>query len=123
MVRFYWSALSHPLLTYNVGQVGRSSASRGTSNDGDKVPGTFHVTGKLDVVTLDVVTEHVNRYLHYYRLLPWALGAVGVALFLRHTGIPLRRFRKVSDIPHDLIRNNQRLSGVVKATGWETIGV
>ena len=101
-----------------MGEEGGSSASRGTSNDGDKVPGSSHVTGKLDVVT-----EHVNRYLRYYRLLPWALGAVGMALFLRHTGIPLRRFRKVSDIPHDLIRNNQRLSGVVKATGWETIGV
>lgn len=77
-----------------------------------------HVTGRLDIIT-----EHINEYLRYYRMLPWALGAVGMILIVRSTGTPLRRFPRVSDLPSDLVRENKRISGVVMATGWNTIGV
>lgn len=84
-----------------------------------KEPAPHHVTGQLDIFT-----EHVNAHIRYYRMLPWLVGSMGVVLFLRFTHIPLRRFRQVSDIPGEFyVMGKGRLSGVVMATGWNTIGV
>ena len=80
--------------------------------------GGHHVTGWTDVLTV-----HINEYIRYYRMVPWVLGSVGVVVFLRYSRTPIARFRQVSDIPHDFVLENRKMSGVVKATGWNTVGV
>ena len=77
-----------------------------------------HVTGLLDTLT-----EHINAHLRYYRMLPWALGSLGVVLLLRYSGVPLKQLYQVTDIPTKLITENRKIYGVVKATSWNTLGV
>ena len=76
------------------------------------------VSGRLDALTV-----HINEYLRYYRMVPWVLGAVFMAVILRRSRVHVRRFRQVADLPDELVRENRRLSGVTVATGWNTVGV
>ena len=71
----------------------------------------------------DAFTEHVNAHIRYYRLVPWLVGSVGVALLLRCLPGPLQRLRQVADIPRQLVAENRKLTGVVAETGWNTVGV
>lgn len=86
-------------------------------SSGDESVGNY-VTGWTDVLTV-----HINEYIRYYRMVPWVLGSVGLVMFLRYSRTPIARFRQVSDIPHDFVLDNRKISGVVKATGWNTVGV
>lgn len=78
----------------------------------------IHIAGWLDVIT-----EHVNAHLRLYRAFSWVAGSVGVVLLLRYTGVPITRLKQVSDIPKRLVSGNGSISGIVKTTSWNTIGV
>jgi hypothetical protein len=71
----------------------------------------------------DALTIHINEYIRYYRMVPWVLGSVGVVVFLRYSRTPIARLRQVSDIPVEFVADNRTISGVVKETGWNTVGV
>ena len=72
---------------------------------------------------LDNLTEYINLHIRLYRLTPYIIGAVGIVYFLRYFRVPLKRLQHVSDIPKELIISNRKLTGVVKATGPDNIGV
>lgn len=102
----------------NLYPVPGGSNSRSIEAGDTKDTPTDHVTGWTDVLTV-----HINEYLRYYRMVPWVLGSVGVVLFLRYSRTPIARFRQVADIPVEFVVDNRKVSGVVKATGWNTLGV
>ena len=93
-----------------------SPTAEGAENSKELV--SNHVTGQLDILT-----EFINDHIRVYRMIPWIVGSVGIALFLRYSHIPLRRFRQVSDIPADFITKNRCISGVVKGANWNTVEV
>lgn len=79
---------------------------------------SHHITGRLDTLT-----EFINLHIRCYRLIPYVTGAVGVVFLLCYFRVPIRRIRQVSDIPQELITGNRKLSGVVKVTGHDSLGV
>ncbi len=132
------AAVGSPLPPHHVtgeGEGSSSISSTGQGGFGGVAP--HHVTGEGENSTgvegsrdvphktgwLDVGTEHINRHLRAYRTASWVVGSVGVVLLLRFSRVPLKRFRQVSDIPADYVLANRKLSGVVAATKWNTIGV
>lgn len=84
----------------------------------DQNTSSHHITGRLDTLT-----EYIDHHVRYYRLIPYFAGAVSVVFLLRYFRVPLRRLRRVSDIPRELIISNRTLSGVVKATSHDSLGV
>lgn len=68
-------------------------------------------------------TEFINAHLRLFRMIPWAIAGVGVALIIRYSRLPVRRLRQVSAIPESLIRNNEQLAGIVMSADWNRIGV
>jgi hypothetical protein len=73
---------------------------------------------------LDVATEYINDNIKTFRRLPWIIGGVGAVLLVRfYPRMAFRRYRRPSDIPRQLFETNARLTGVIAATGWDSVGV
>ena len=89
----------------------------------DKPKGSTDSTHNGGVGYLDTIAQYIDAHVRYYRMIPTVAGLVGVGLFLWYSKLPLRRLRQVSDIPAELIVARRRLTGVVTATSWNTIGV
>ena len=68
-------------------------------------------------------TEFINDHLRLFRMIPWVIGGVGVAILIRYSRLPVRRLKRVMAVPESLIQNNEQLSGIVMSTNWNRIGV
>lgn len=103
--------------------VDKSEGSRTLPNDWTSDTGRDKAVGDNVTGWSDSLTVHINEYIRYYRMVPWVLGSVGVVVFLRYSRTPIARFRQVVDVPLEFVADNRKISGVVTATGWNTIGV
>ena len=73
---------------------------------------------------VDVATEYINENIKTFRRLPWLIGGVGVVLLIRfYPRLAFRRYHRPSDVPRQLLENNVRLTGIIAATGWDSVGV
>ena len=73
---------------------------------------------------LDEATEFINDHIRLFRQLPWVIGGVGLVLLVRfYPRLVLRRYKRPSDVPEQLTKDNVTLTGIVAMTGWNSVGV
>ncbi len=72
---------------------------------------------------LDAMTEYIDKHIRWYRLIPTIATSGALVFLIYYFHVPIRKIKNGTHLSNALILRNKTLSGVVKSTGHDSIGV